>query len=344
MNVKDIKAIREFLPPDAVQRTMRTSFIVSGESTSSKVALRSRYAHIQVSAAKRKQHLGDKEREHLEWMEASKEAFFILGRFLHEHRAEFVGLVQEHLEEWLSSPQSQSLNEREKMVHGIDWASWQAFAGLIESKVSGLKSKVSEKNIAEFLEFAIEHARQSAEDVTSETNINVFLQDFLTTFKSEDGIPHTCFHLEVTHWDHPPDWPNQNRQVDEDGQIRAGWKSYKLFIDPDQTLSAINIYLKKEGRQLTLRRKDLQAQLSKTCYWIAGNPFKTFGPKGARAGVRCWGFDLDKMEMGRQERSDAVWEQFIANPNGESDPRKGPFYAIVAALEAAQRDYERAAR
>jgi hypothetical protein len=88
----------------------------------------------------------------------------------------------------------------------------------------------------------------------------------------------------------------------------------------------------------------MQAQLSKTCYWIAGNPFKTFGPKGARAGVKCWGFDLDKMEMGRQERSDAVWEQFIANPNGESDPRKGPFYAIVAALEAAQRDYERAAR
>ena len=138
----------KWLPPDAVQRTMRTSFIVSGESTSSKAALRSRYAHIQVSAAKRKQHLGDKEREHLEWMEASKEAFFVLGRFLHEHRAEFVGLVQDHLEEWLSSPQAQSLNEREKMVHGIDWASWQAMAGLIAAKQKAESGKQKSKNLS----------------------------------------------------------------------------------------------------------------------------------------------------------------------------------------------------
>jgi hypothetical protein len=48
-------------------------------------------------------------------------------------------------------------------------------------------------------------------------------------------------------------------------------------------------------------------------------------------------------EMGRQECSDEDWQRFIDNPKEESDPRKGPFYAIVAALETAQKDYERAA-
>ena len=168
--------------------------------------------------------------------------------------------------------------------------------------------------------------------MSSETNINVFLQDLLTAYKAE-AIPNTCFRVETEHAMHPPGWPNQS----------GGWKIRKIFIDPDSAVSAINIYLAKERRQLTLRRKDLQSQLSKTPYWISGKPAKPFGPKGEKVTIKCWGFDLDKMgEMGRQDCSDEAYQEYLLHPNKESDPRLGPFYAIVKGVEKAEEEWRKA--
>ena len=335
----------KWIPPDGIQRTMRTSFIVSGESTSSNAALRSRYPHIQVSAAKRKEHLGDKEREHLQWMEASKEAFFILGRFLHENRAEFVGLVQTNLEDWLSSPQTQALNERERMVHGICWASWQAMTVLIQSKIDGSKLVVvPSQKTEEFLRFMIEHGRASAADVVSETNINVFLTDLVTACP-EDEIPASCFRLESELVEHTPGFPNQNRWLDSEGVIRSGWLTHRLYMHPARVINALAIYLRKSGKAVSLRQKDLRDQLSKMPFWISGKLQKRFGDSGDTTSIKCWGFDLDKMELARQECTDTELEAYLRNKDsGTGDPRLGPFYTIVHWLQKKRREQGRSER
>ena len=183
-----------------------------------------------------------------------------------------------------------------------------------------------------FRKHVLAHAKLMAAEVTSETNINVFLTDFLTAFKA-NAVSLDCFRLEYAQADNPPGWPNQG----------GGWRSYKLFIDPEQTVSAINQHLRKEGRVLSLTVKDLQAQLSKTEYWVEDAPTKRIGPKGSRVVTRCWGFQLDNLPQGRVDCTDEAFTAYktlrISDTAGDdADPRRGPFYAIVAAIEAADRE------
>lgn len=215
------------------------------------------------------------------------------------------------------------MDQREKMVHGIGYASWLAACFLFESHPA--------EETREFKAFTVGHTKLTAADVVSETNINVFLQDLLTAFNA-DAVPTTCFRLESESLDCLKDWPNQGR-----------WTSYKLYINPEQTVSAINIYLRKEGRTLSLRVKDLQAQLSKTEYWIPDVGTKRIGAKGAMANVRAWGLELDKLPaaLGRQEVSDEVYTHWLRHrdQDGEdTDPRRGPFYAIVGKLQEKERE------
>jgi len=301
---------------DGKPRQMNTTFTVSGESTSSDAALRSRFVHVQVSKARRVV-------EHLDWMQANKECFVVIWRALMERREEFVRLMARGLGDWLETTALTGMDQREKMVHGIGYASWLAACFLFESHPA--------EETREFKAFTVGHTKLTAADVVSETNINVFLQDLLTAFNA-DAVPTTCFRLESESLDCLKDWPNQGR-----------WTSYKLYINPEQTVSAINIYLRKEGRTLSLRVKDLQAQLSKTEYWIPDVGTKRIGAKGAMANVRAWGLELDKLPaaLGRQEVSDEVYTHWLRHrdQDGEdTDPRRGPFYAIVGKLQEKERE------
>ena len=215
--------------PDGVQRVMRTSFLVSGESTSRDAAFRSRFPHIQVSASNRKAN-------HLEWMDGQKGNFFLLGRLLLERRQEYVGLVLANLDEWMHAPQTAKLPQRERLVHGIDWAAYEALAQLLGANTVAQGG--------EFMEFMIAHAISSAADVTSETNINVFWDDVMTAVKAGE-IPLSCFRLEHDRVAHPPGRPNQ----------KLGWKSYRLYLDPDAVVSALKIFLSRQRSEITLERK-----------------------------------------------------------------------------------------
>lgn len=305
---------------DGVQRLMKTSFVVSGESTSSDSATRSRFPHIQVSAAKRKAN-------HLVWMEANKSKFFVIGRFVHEHRNEFVSHLRRFLNIWLQLPDLAGVNERERMVHGIDYASWMAMCQMLESH--------GPSETSAFTSFMLNHAKGSAADVTSETNIMVFLGDLLTAWKAE-AIPQSCFRVESTFMEFPPGCPNQ----------KSRWDSYRIFIDPDPTISAIRSFLAKQRCEITLRRKDLRDQLSKTPFWIEAPKGKKlrkrFGKGGG--GTPAWGFALDLMgELGYQPCTDEEWNEFLLSPD-QGDPRKGPFYTIIDEIMAEERKIAREAR
>jgi hypothetical protein len=301
------------------QRVMRTSFVVSGESTSSDAATRSRFPHVQVSKSKR---LG----EHLAWMDANKHKFFLIGRFVMENRAQFVSWLRYFLLAWLKTPDLAGVNERERMVHGIDFASWMALNAILESH------DAPEANA--FKAFMVAHAKGSAADVSSETNIMIFLTDLLTAYKAE-AIPDTCFKLESDHCSNPPGRPNQ----------KTGWRNYKLYIDPEPTISAIRTFLAKQRSDITLRRKDLRDQLSKMPFWVEpakGKQLKKRFRQGGSGGTPAWGFDLDKMgELGYLPCSDEEVQDYLLDAN-QGDPRKGPFFAIVDAIEGREEEYRKA--
>lgn len=300
--------------PAGIQRKIKTAFLISGESTSSDAATRSRYPHVQISASRRI-------KNHLTWCTKQKGNFFVFWRLLMERRTEFVRSVFQYLEEFVARPGT--VSEREKMVHGIDWAGMRAMADLL-----GVKLALA------FDDFVLDHMEHAAVDVTADTNINVFWTDLISAFNA-DAVPTDCFRIERA--DEATEYPSGRR-----------WTSYVLFCEPNGMISALAAHLRKQGQSVSLRRNDLRDQLSKNPYWIPtihGRAHKKRFGSGSAGGIQAWGFRLDDHPLGRQ---DVTEEEFKASLNGapkslnaevtpftfkDGDPRKGPLFAIVHELE-----------
>lgn len=329
--------------PSGINRKIRTAYVISGESTSSDAAMRSRYPHVQISAPRRL-------RNNLVWFGQHKNKFFVFWRFVMERRPEFVKLVFKYLALFVNAPGS--INEREKMVHGIDWASYRAMTDLIGGepienycrtcvKVSGCQCSVcgGEVPTKSFDDFMVEHMSRAATDVTADTNINIFWTDLIAAF-NDDAIPLECFRIESEVLS---------------GGYPAGqhWMSYSLFLEPNLTISTLAAHLRKQGSSVSLRRNDLRDQLSKNDYWIHGNIKKRFG-HGLAGGIHAWGFLLDKHPLGRQEVTKQEFEESLDLRQKsidaavqfhtflDGDPRKGPLFAIIHKIEyrARQREAE----
>jgi hypothetical protein len=299
--------------PDGVQRQMKTAFLISGESTASDAATRSRFLHIQVSKDSRLAN-------HLDWFTAHHGKFFVFIRTLLERREEFVGHVQRILSAWLRAPELQEVNERERMVHGIVYASWMAMCAMLESHDA--------TQTAVFRTFMIEHAKSSSADVSSETNINVFWRTFVTAWKA-GAIPMNCLKVRKTRLPHPPNAPNQGE-----------WDWYEMFIDPDALIEALQQFLVKGRATMPLNRKDLRDQLSKTGYWKPGDLRQRFG-KGT-GGTLAYLINIDKHPMGYKQCSDEEVERFLSSKGDEPDPRKLDLFTVVHEWEMAEQERKRA--
>lgn len=307
--------------PGNVQRVMRTVFAVSGESTASDAALRGRYAHVQVSAMRREKDAEGRDVNHAKWFDAHRKHFYQFGRYLLEHREEFAQLVLSQVRTWREN--SQGVGERDKLVYGIPYAAFKVMSVLLQSH--------SAAEMAEFKNFVVAHAGEASADVMSELNINIFWTELLNAFK-QGAIPEGCFRVEVTRVNFAPQRPNQTR-CGMMGQ-GSGWNSYKLYIDPAATLSALQLFLTKQRATIPLKLKDLRDQLSKNPYWVQGKHRKRFNLENKGAGsTACWCIDLDSHPMGYSMVSDAEYDAYIhPHSTDPDDPRVGELYLIVNAV------------
>lgn len=303
--------------PDGKVRAMKTSFIVSGESTSSDNATRNRYPHVQFSADKRQV-------AHEAWFVKNAPFFVLFGRYVLEHRREYVEKFQLYFKSWLAKGKLEAIDDRERKVHGVVYAGWMSMVALLGSH--------GPKEVKAFEEFMVTHCSSAAADVGAETNVMVFLTDMLTAFKA-GAIPASCFRAESERLAHPPDAPNQT----------SGWKHWKLYIDPNQVIAHLQIWLTKQRGSVTLRRNDLRNQMSKMPGWIDGEIRMRLGQDGERGpAIACWGIDLDKHSMGYQLCSDEEHEKFLIprQPTDPEpvDPREGPLFAIIYGIQKKERE------
>jgi hypothetical protein len=293
-----------------VEREIRTAFIVSGESTTQDAATRGRFPHAQVATSRRQVN-------HMAWFQAHEKYFFLITREVLRRRAEFIGLVMGALERWMVDPAlDDEVNERAKLIHGISAAAWYGTVGLLQSH--------SAQEMGEFRRFMLEYTRSAAYDVKSEFNVNIFWTELVNAFEA-GALELKYFKAEaIGVAAHPPHRLNQGR-----------WTRWQLFIWPEPVIAALQIFLTKGRGALPLKRKDLRDQLSRNEYWLPGLHTKRFS-SGATA--KAWGFDLDSTPLGYQlvADDDPAYLAFRDNES-EGDPRRGPLFGIVHALEQAQR-------
>lgn len=306
--------------PDGQQRVIRTTPLVSGESTTSDAAVRSRYPHVQLSEGKRLSN-------HLEWFQAHHDYFFLFFREVVLRREEFVRLLFTQLEAWMNHPELASVGTRDRVTHAVGYAAFVAATVLFESH--GAEETTS------FRRFLTAHARSAAADVQAEVNVNVFIQDLVTAYNA-NAVPNDVFRVEMEEHEHPPGAVNQGR-----------WTSMTLFIEPAGAIAYVQSWLTKQRMSVTLRQKDLRDQLSKHPFWVGGKIRKRFGPAGKTSVAPAWGILLDHHPLGYQAVSDAEFESALTGQRTlaelgpgmvpvfqDGDPRRGPLYAIVDGVTA----------
>ena len=309
--------------PDGVQRVIRTTPIVSGETDTSDAATRSRYTHLQLSASQR---IGN----HVDWMRDNRQYFFFIWRQLLTRRADFVEMVMRVATEWFKAEDTKGIPERSRVTYALAYAAFAAATVIFESH--------GPAEVEAYRKFCIKQASSAADDVKSDVNMNVFIQDVVTAVKA-DAIPAECFRVERRSMEFAPGEPEQHY-----------WDSYILYLDPAAVISALQIYLRKGGGGVTLKMKDLRDQLSKNEFWVKGELVKRFGRKGQMASVRCWGIYVDLHPLGYQRVDMETYQAALSTrqvtmdnltigPSFEDgDPRRGPLFSIVEAVEK----YERA--
>jgi hypothetical protein len=285
---------------DKQQRQFKTNFIVSGESTTSDAATRSRFALVQVAASLRREN-------HWDWFEVHREHSYLFFRYVLENRVEFVQRVMAHIQDWRSSPDTRHLSERDKLVYGVGTAAFMAMAEML-----GVYEGIELRN---FRQFMIGMAASASKDVSSSTNLMNWWQEIISGVESHD-IPIELFAYEsepteLTGLPGPP-----------------GHRKIELYFNAAALLEAHQRYLAKSHREPVLSQKDLRDQMKHQPYWL-GNKKKSIN----RVTQDAWGINLDRHPMGTQHLTQEEFDALKAD-DPQSDPRQGPLFGIINRIKA----------
>lgn len=313
--------------PDGVQRVIRTTPLVSGETDTADAATFSRYMHLQISAAARTENPA---LNHVDWMRDHRPYFYVFWRHLLMHRPEFVTRMMKLAAEWFVADDTRKIPDRTRVTFALGYVAFVAASEIFESHSAG--------EVAAFRKFICTQAAASNVDVQADVNVNVFIQDLITAFKV-GAIPHEFFRLEGV-------------AQSADPETGLSWTKYKLFLEPRSCINALEMHLRKANDKVMLNYKDMRDQLSRQPFWITAlNPTqplkKSFGKKGTTTQSTAWGIDVDLHPLGRQIVPKAeLLAALRKDPHtGElemvfrdGDPRCGPLFSIIERILESERN------
>lgn len=312
--------------PDGVQRVIRTAPLVTGESTSSDAATRSRYPHVLLSEQKR-------QANHYDWMMAHQEYFGFFFRALLERRKDFVELTLKGTEMWLGHEDLQRVPSRDRVTHAVGYAAFAAASVIFESHTAD--------EVVRFRKHMAQMASAASADVMTDVNVHVFVQDMVTAYQ-QGALPNELFRVALKRLEHPPGAPNQTWQ-----NGYGYWESCVLYFEPRGVVAALQMWLRKLGASVTLREKDLRDQMSRFDFWVVPEKNRQItmrmGKPGAKASATVWGIYVDKHPLGYQRTLDEDVQAALKSAQGtvpeftDGDPRKGPLFTIVEGVIEADR-------
>jgi len=328
---------------DGGSRTIRSSLLITGESTCSKAATMSRFVST-ISAREKRSGTNEDRHARLKWLERHQQFFFVIGRTILRNRTKFSDSVKRFLAEWEQSAELMQVEPRTRYTNGVSYAAFLALNELIPVY------DYDAKRCAEFRTGLIHKTIDSAKELASRTDIIRFFEILVGAvqagvFGRSPSELQRYFKYVLNPSSNPPLSPLQLR--DGAKHRHLAWSSGILFFLPRVVIDMLRRSLHSRGETFPLDITDLLAQLQSKGYLVPppsrhGHQ-KKFG-KGADKNQYCWGIDLDKFpELGFVQVSDEVWNASLY-PEGDTskpepsakdwiDPRRGPLFAIVDALE-----------
>jgi hypothetical protein len=312
---------------DEVPRRIRTGVIVTGVATASDSQLRSRFCHVQIAKKNRLQ-------DHYRWFEGeSLNKFFLIGRWLMRNRIEFAASVIKEMQAWMESKALIEHSERARIVHGAPYCAFRALVGLLQSHEAA--------DIRSFRDYLQTHVELAAEEVQEQAYVQQFWIDVLASAKegvfghspAERGEIFKALPSEVCH----VSLSEMQAKAGEEDPSRA-WPSLRFYFTIDSLLARLRKWIKQQGREWTLDKNDLRAQMKVQGYWLEGDHRQRFN--GAKSGQRCWCITPDKHPLGYQKVSDDEFAASFQKSDGHFfavedwvDPRKGDLFALIDSLK-----------
>lgn len=321
-------------------RTIRTSLLITGESSCVNAATMSRFVTV-IAAKEKRQGTPEAQRERLAWLQHHQQFFFTIGRMILRNRARFVASVKQHLQKWQESSELVMVDPRARFTFGVSYASFLALNELIPV--------YDAKRSAEFRFGLIQKTIAAATEQASRTDVVRFFQILISALQA--GVfGRTASEIRrYFKWAlNPKSNPPLSAQQLADGAEHPylAWKSGTLYFVPG-VIDMLRHWLHRQGIAFPLDQADLLAQLKAKGYFVplpSRHGHQQKFEKGAIKNQYCWAIDLDLFsELGLHLVSDEIWLASL-HADGDtsqprlpasdwSDPRRGPLFAIVDALE-----------
>ncbi len=296
----------------------RTVPIVTGESSSGDAATHGRYGHVLIAASRRMKE-GDKARYEL--LQSLSRHLHHVGRFVMEHRAEFVRLTLLALDHWLETPHIRESipDERTRIVHGVGLAAFTALNALLEIwkpvetewiQTDGKWQPRPESMTETFANYLIGHSQQAFADVQEASMVNTFWQNVISGI-SRGEIPRSLF-LEgkFTIDEHGNAKPYSVLELSSEQKPAR----HLLFIAAKPVYDLYSADFRKvSGSIAPLSYAGIRSEISKEVFWVAPptDGDRVHRPYICKQRHSCWCVDLAAFPPA-QEILDA-----LADPNQE---------------------------
>jgi hypothetical protein len=279
-----------------------TTPIVSGESSSSDGATRSRYANIVVSKHRR---VGDGTARMAKVI-VNAQHYYLIGRRIMESRPKFVSDLTNGIEKFMSDSAviKEVPNERMRLVYAAGYSAFKCTSQLIQGP--GFEEREGMMNA--FHAFLLEHAAEAAMDVTSETFLTRFWADVLSGLQRKK-IKERFFDVREVH-------------ADEHGVLKEATAGDEntltvCYVAPKALFDEYAQDLRSRNESPSLELGDLRRQMAKEKYFL---PPPSREPRVHRASLdgvyqTCWVINLTPGQNGKSAFPFAEDLCQILNPN-----------------------------
>ena len=325
---------------DGRVRTIRTNFLVTGESTCNNAATMSRFVSA-VASRERRTGSEEEQMNRLTWLQDHRKFFFAIGRAVLQERATFAAKLVEHLAAWDRLPELAQTEPRGRFSSGVTFAAFLALNQIIPV--------YHPNDCADFKKWLIEKATVGTREISERVELNLFWKAVLAMLatgwfgKGPDDLGR---YFKIVHNRRSVPKFSERQIKDTQEEPRRALVVPQIAIRTTLIFSKLNEYVRSQGGQLPPSQSDTQAQMRVHSYFVEpppkGHQYK-FG-RGTTTNSYCWLIDLAVFpELGLREVSDQEWEaSFYRDGNHENgflpmeewvDPRKGELFAIVEALQ-----------
>ena len=222
-----------------------TTACVTGESSSSDGATKSRFITLNISKMRR----GQRSKESLARVQKESPHYYQIFRFIMTHRKEFVATTMHILDDAMEKHKETVPNERIRFVHLAAYAAFAATVTLLDSELI--------ENMKAFEDGIALHAQKAMDDVTDETFLQTFWRHVISGVHNGEIKRHLF----------------KPRQVirEENGSIRActdlELKSSEIKktsicgLNFQPIYDSYAIYVRKQGLQPPLSANDLKRSM-----------------------------------------------------------------------------------